>query len=79
LQGQQPAANQPERSTTCGRDGDHLTAQQDFCCPRAGTQLSVNKDFSPSASTFLSGLVAQMAQQQVMQGVDGHENVVSGS
>jgi hypothetical protein len=34
-----------------GGDGDHLTAQQEFRCPRAGTQLSVKKDFSVSAST----------------------------
>src|SRR5689334_25313225 len=48
---QQPAANQPGRSTSGRHDGDHLTAHQDFWCPPAGTQLSVNKDFSMSAST----------------------------
>src|SRR3954447_13982775 len=43
-------SNRPERSTSRGRDRDHLTAQQEFCCPQAGTQLSVNKDSSLSAS-----------------------------
>src|SRR5215213_4066992 len=31
-------------------DRDHLTAYQEFWCPPAGTQLSVSKDFSMSAS-----------------------------
>jgi hypothetical protein len=45
LQGQQPASNRPERSTSHSRDGDHLTAQQDFCCSRAGTQLVRQQGF----------------------------------
>src|SRR3954454_16877596 len=48
-------SNRPERSTSRGRDRDHLTAQQEFCCPQAGTQLSVNKDFSLSASSWVRG------------------------
>jgi SRSO17 transposase len=45
------AATRPGRSTSRGHVGDHLTAQRDFRCPRAGTQLSVDKDFFASAST----------------------------
>jgi len=60
-----------------GRDGDHLTAQQEFCCPRAGTQLSVNKDFSLSASiccvmrSWSWGRLVLQSEISAVTGMDG--------